>query len=199
MKNHADQTKEDLQRLRRKVAFDRFLARTFNNSEELRFLLKGGYSMELRFNMARATRDLDLTYLKRFKEHQKEDLPELIYQELRDISQNDMNDFFVFHIGEAEMDLENAPYGGARYPASSTIDGRLFVRFQIDVGLDIMANQIDKVKGVDWLDFCNIPSPVMLMISKEQQFAEKIHAYTLPRGNRINSRIKDLVDLQLFF
>jgi hypothetical protein len=34
------------------------------------------------------------------------------------------------------------------------------------------------------------------MIGREQQFAEKIHAYTLPR-NAANSRVKDLVDLAL--
>lgn len=35
------------------------------------------------------------------------------------------------------------------------------------------------------------------MISVEQQFAEKIHAYTLPRGNQPNSRVRDIVDFQL--
>ena len=34
------------------------------------------------------------------------------------------------------------------------------------------------------------------MIGREQQFAEKIHAYTLPR-NTPNSRVKDLVDMAL--
>ena len=34
------------------------------------------------------------------------------------------------------------------------------------------------------------------MIAREQQFAEKIHAYALPR-NAANSRVKDLVDLAL--
>jgi len=34
------------------------------------------------------------------------------------------------------------------------------------------------------------------MIAREQQFAEKIHAYTLPR-NTANSRVEDLVDLAL--
>ena len=32
------------------------------------------------------------------------------------------------------------------------------------------------------------------MITREQQFAEKTHAYTLPRSVA-NSRVKDLVDL----
>lgn len=34
-------------------------------------------------------------------------------------------------------------------------------------------------------------------ISKEQQFAEKLHAYTLPRTDRFNTRVKDLVDMLL--
>lgn len=32
---------------------------------------------------------------------------------------------------------------------------------------------------------------------REEQFAEKLHAYTLPREGRPNSRVKDLVDLIL--
>ncbi len=35
------------------------------------------------------------------------------------------------------------------------------------------------------------------MISIEQQFAKKLHAYTMPRHERINSRAKDLIDLVL--
>ena len=35
------------------------------------------------------------------------------------------------------------------------------------------------------------------MISAEQQFAEKLHAYTLPRGERVNTRTKDLIDMVL--
>ena len=48
----------------------------------------------------------------------------------------------------------------------------------------------------DWLGFAGIESSRILMIAREQQFAEKIHAYTLPR-NAANSRVKDLVDLAL--
>ena len=35
------------------------------------------------------------------------------------------------------------------------------------------------------------------MIPREQQFAEKLHAYTLPRGGAANSRVRDLVDMVL--
>ena len=48
----------------------------------------------------------------------------------------------------------------------------------------------------DWLGFAGIETSQVRMISREQQFAEKIHAYTLPR-NSANSRVKDLVDMAL--
>jgi nucleotidyltransferase AbiEii toxin of type IV toxin-antitoxin system len=35
------------------------------------------------------------------------------------------------------------------------------------------------------------------MIPREQQFAEKLHAYTLPRQSAVNSRVRDLVDMVL--
>jgi Nucleotidyl transferase AbiEii toxin, Type IV TA system len=35
------------------------------------------------------------------------------------------------------------------------------------------------------------------MIQREQQFVEKLHAYTLPRPSAPNSRVRDLVDMAL--
>lgn len=197
LQNRALITGQDLQRLRKKVAFDRFLARIFIDDETPSFLLKGGYAMELRFEKARATTDIDLTYLERFKNISREEITEEVFEVLRDVSQIVMEDYFIYQIGEAQLDLENAPYGGARYPISAFLDGRLFVRFQLDVGLDVMVNKIERIKAQDWLDFCNISAPMVCMITKEQQFAEKVHAYTLPREDRINTRVKDLVDLLL--
>jgi Nucleotidyl transferase AbiEii toxin, Type IV TA system len=42
-----------------------------------------------------------------------------------------------------------------------------------------------------------IASPSFYMIPREQQFAEKLHAYTLPRPGAVNSRVRDLVDMIL--
>jgi hypothetical protein len=55
--------KTDLQRLRRQVAFDRFLARIFLKGPKADYpwLFRSGYAMELRIQFARATKDLDLT------------------------------------------------------------------------------------------------------------------------------------------
>ncbi|MBX3719658.1 MAG: nucleotidyl transferase AbiEii/AbiGii toxin family protein [Parachlamydiales bacterium] len=195
LKNIATEKDENLQRLRRKVAFDRLLARLFS-SEEQSFFLKGGYAMELRLKTTRATKNIDLTSLKRLN-GENDLLSSTILEELRTLARQDLGDFFVYHIGEAQLDLDNAPYGGARYPVTALIDGKLFVRFQLDAGADAVVIQTETMRGVDWLSFCGIPSPVFSMISLEQQFAEKLHAYTLPRLGRPNTRVKDLVDMVL--
>ena len=93
LKKLAEISGQDLQRLRRKVAFDRLLARVFQGNRDPQFLLKGGYAMELRFDNARATRDIDLTYLERFKQISELGISEEVFQKLRDISQTDMKDF----------------------------------------------------------------------------------------------------------
>lgn len=62
---------------------------------------------------------------------------------------------------------------------------------------DICFEPFERIKGKDWLDFCGIPAPICLVISVEQQLAEKIHAYTLPREHGYNTRVKDLVDIAL--
>lgn len=47
------------------------------------------------------------------------------------------------------------------------------------------------------LSFAGISPAHAQALAREQQFAEKIHAYTLPRGERTNTRVKDLIDLLL--
>jgi hypothetical protein len=95
------------------------------------------------------------------------------------------------------MDLMAAPYCGARYPIEARMDERIFVRFHLDAGIgDVIMQPLETIVCRDWLGFAGIESSQVRMIAREQQFAEKIHAYTLPR-NPANSRLKDLVDLAL--
>lgn len=195
LKSISEKTNQDLQRLRRKVAFERLLARIFHQDAD-GFVLKGGYAMELRFSTARATKDIDLTCLHRTSI--SESLMEaVIVRELRELTKLDLEDYFTFEVGESRMDLDNAPYGGARYSVSSFVDRRLFVRFQLDVGADVIADEIEQVDGSNWLEYCGIKTPRMRMISIEQQLAEKLHAYSLPREEKLNSRVKDLIDMLL--
>lgn len=178
----------DFQRLCRRVAFDRFLAR-LGRLEQRDWILKGGYAMELRFEVARSTRDLDFTL-------RSGDADGVLIL-LQEAARLDVGDFFSFQIAEPIADVEAAPYGGARYPVEARMDGRMFVRFHVDAGIgDVILEPIDMVSAPDWLGFAAIVPPVIPTIALEQQFAEKAHAYSVPRPT-VNSRVRDLVDLYL--
>jgi len=185
----------DIQRLRRQVAFDRLLARLFADRDSI-WLLKGGYSMELRLRTARTTRDIDL--IARSLPGGATTVSDRLLRLLQDAAALDLGDYFVYAIGEVMMDIEAAPYGGARYPVDTRMDGRTFARFHLDVAAgDPVLAPLEQVQGRDWLGFAGIPALSVAMISKEQQFAEKLHAYTLPRSGSSNSRVRDLLDMLL--
>ncbi|NGX45523.1 MAG: hypothetical protein K940chlam2_00678 [Chlamydiae bacterium] len=57
LKHIAEERGIDLQRIRRQLAFDRFLSRVFLVSPD-QFCLKGGYAMELIFSNARTGQHL---------------------------------------------------------------------------------------------------------------------------------------------
>jgi hypothetical protein len=188
----------DLQRVRREVAFDRLLCRLFANPDAP-WLLKGGYAMELRIKAARTTRDIDLA-LKRLPRSEggwEENLGDVL-ELLRDAGGKNLEDFFDFVIGEPIEDLEAAPYGGSRFPVNARLAGRSFVKFQLDISTgDILREPYEILRGHVWLGFAGIAAGNFPAISSEEQFAEKLHAYTLPQHGRENSRVKDLVDLVL--
>ena len=192
----------DLQRLRRQVAFDRLLARLFNAAQPrpLPWVLKGGYAMELRIKAARTTKDIDLTMRSVFSSSEKQDDKKnlAVLEKLQEAAAFSGDDFFVYTIGEPISDLDAAPYGGARFPVEARVDGRVFVGFHLDVGIgDAVMEPLEVIEGRDWLGFAGIASPSLYMIPREQQFAEKLHAYTLPRQGAANTRVRDLVDMVL--
>jgi len=198
LKRLAEAESADIQRLRRQVAFDRLLARLLSDSDP-QWALKGGYALELRFASARATRDVDLTLAHpRTLPLPGSPVDERLLEELRQRATRNLADFFAFLIGQPTMDIEAAPYGGSRYPVAARMDGRTFVKFHVDIGIgDPLLEPTDELSGRDWLAFAGIPAPTFTCISKEQQFAEKLHAYTMPDRPRPNSRVKDLVDMVL--
>ena len=185
----------DPNRLRRQVSFDRLLARLFRE-DPAPWVLKGGYALELRFKAARSTVDIDLT-VQRVAASAGGDENQVVRQMLQSAAAVALGDWFEFTIGPPVMDLTAAPYGGARYPVEARMDERIFARFHLDAGVgDVVMRPLETIVCRDWLGFAGIESSRVLMIAREQQFAEKIHAYTLPR-NAANSRVKDLVDLAL--
>lgn len=99
----------DLQRLRRQVGFDRFLARLFKARQPrtLPWILKGGYAMELRIKSARTTKDIDLTWRggeSKGASGAKES--RVLLERLQGVVVLDIGDFFVYTVGEPISDLE---------------------------------------------------------------------------------------------
>src|SRR5260370_28674400 len=201
LQTRAQVERTDLQRLRRQVAFDRFLARLFPKGPKGMYpwILKGGYAMELRIRSARTTKDIDLTLhdgtsLAKDPDERRKQVRAM----LQDSAAIQLNDYFEFLVGEPREELDGAPEGGSRYPVDARMDGRGFARFHVDIGIgDEVMEPVEVVEGRDWLGFCGIAPPSFPIISREQQFAEKVQAYSSPRGDRVNTRTKDLIDMLL--
>ena len=196
LKNLSMTEEVDVNRLRRQVSFDRLLARLFRD-DAAPWVLKGGYALEIRFKSARSTIDIDLTVQRVTGAADDRDAVRAIREMLQARADVPFDDWFEFTIGAPTMDLLAAPYGGARYSIEARMDGRIFARFHLDAGVgDVILQPLEAVECHDWLSFAGIESPRVWVISREQQFAEKIHAYTLPRSSQ-NSRVKDLADMAL--
>jgi hypothetical protein len=195
LSNIVKKTGMDIMRLRRQVAFDRFLARIFH-TPVLGLITKGGYTLDLRLQRARTTKDIDFSFNGNL-EGAWNGKPEGLKQFFQDKVDAGLNDFFTFLIGDSTLDLENAPYGGHRFPIEARMGARRFVSFSIDIAAgDGWFEPHEKIDVHDWLGFAGIPAVSIPVISVEQQFAEKLHAYTQLR-ERENSRVKDLIDMVL--
>jgi hypothetical protein len=197
LKQVATQSGLQINSLRLKVVIERLLARLFAVKDPP-WLLKGGYAMELRYRpRARTTKDIDLS-VKSVASELAARL-EQVRDELQDAADRDLADYFVFQIAKAQQELQGAPEGGARFPVTALLAGRAFAKFHLDVAFgDPVLDTPEELVGQGFLDFAGVEPARVLAIPKAQQFAEKLHAYTLPWTDRPNTRTKDLVDLVLF-
>ena len=130
LKALSEREKTPLDTLRRRVAFDRMLARFFNDGNS-RWLLKGGYALEFRLhNKARTTKDIDFS-VSEMRGPTAEGILDILREEVR----KDCGDWFEFLIKVPMMELEQAVYGGWRYPVECRLDNRIFSKFHLDIGV----------------------------------------------------------------
>jgi hypothetical protein len=186
-------------RFRRQVAFERFLARLVAEPSP-RWLLKGGYALELRLgHRARSTKDLDIGVPSPPLELSGSPFRTALLRDmLADAADRNLGDWFEYSVGEAMLDLDAPPEGGARFPVRCLLDGRLFTQFHVDVALGgPLLGVPEQVETRDLLAFAGIPRTQIPVMLTEQHFAEKVHAYTYPWGDRTNTRVRDLVDMVL--
>jgi len=189
----------DLSRLRRLVAIDRLLARLFAMDGNAPWVVTGGIALEARFRLsARATKDLDLSVATLSANLPAEDAVEEILDLLREAAARDLGDSFAVRISELREKLGVPPDGGVRFGVDVSVGERLFDQFQLDVapGVPALGSAV-WFEAQSLLGFAGIAPARFAVIPAAQHFAEKLHAYTRPRGESENSRVRDLVDMAL--
>jgi predicted nucleotidyltransferase component of viral defense system len=191
LKNEAEATGMALMRLRKRVAFERFLAR-LATSELSGWVLKGAFALELRLGLrTRTTKDIDLG---------RADDEEAATEHLIAATSVDLGDFFDFEVRRTPALDAAAGFHAVRYTVRADLAGRPFEQFPVDVALSESSPiRAEPLFGANSLEFADVAALQLPVISLEQHVAEKLHAYTGTFGydERESTRVKDLVDLVL--
>lgn len=191
LKNEAEATGVALLRLRKRVAFERFLAR-LTTSESGGWVLKGAFALELRLGLrARTTKDIDLG---------RADDEEAATEHLEAATHVDLGDFFDFEVRRTPALDAATGFHAVRYTVRADLDGRRFEQFPVDVAFsETTPIQAEPLFGANSLEFAAVAALQLPVISLEQHVSEKLHAYTgaFGRDQRESTRVKDLVDLVL--
>jgi predicted nucleotidyltransferase component of viral defense system len=178
-----------ISRLRKRVVFERLLARLAAQAAG-EWVLKGGFALELRLHeLSRSTKDIDVDW-----SLDEEDATE----RLLDAADLEIGDMFEFRLTRADPD-EDLDGGGQRWRATALLDGREFERILIDV--TFAAEPIfepDTLMSFGLLAFAGLHRVQVRTLAIEQHLAEKVHAYTRTyAGDQPSSRVKDLVDIDI--
>jgi predicted nucleotidyltransferase component of viral defense system len=176
-----------LARLRKRVVFERLLARLHAVAPGA-WVLKGGFALELRLGaQARTTKDIDVDWA--IGEDEAIGL-------LLDAAAVTLDDRFEFAIERAQVD-DDLPGGGQRWTVAATLAGREFERVAIDIGFAAESVfEPEAIASSHLLDFADIAPVSIPTVAIEQHVAEKLHAYTRTyAADMPSSRVKDLVDI----
>jgi predicted nucleotidyltransferase component of viral defense system len=191
LKNEAEARGVALIRLRKQVAFERFLAR-LAASESSGWVLKGAFALELRMGLrTRTTKDIDLG---------RADDEEAATEHLNAATGVDLGDFFDFEVRRTPALDAATGFHAVRYTVRANLAGRRFEEFPVDIALSESSPiQAELLSAANSLEFADVAALQLPVISLEQHVAEKLHAYTgtFGQNERESTRVKDLVDLVL--
>jgi len=193
--NQARQTGTDLNRLRRRVVFERILLR-LTTSQPGMWVVKGGMAVELRLgDSARMTRDLDLNL--RIDADSATEAHERLTGA---VSTDPAGDGFLFGVSEpTALEPDQAGRPGWRFSVPADLAGRNFATVRVDVVArtdELISTEMLPLTSL--LSFAGFADFEVEATDIAQQFAEKIHALTRPWDDRDNTRVKDLADMVTF-
>ncbi len=167
LRQRLQKTGEPLERMRKRLVFERCMVRLQKKSDSP-WVVKGGFALD---EVAQKLReDMD--------------------------GEGDDGFVFVVSEGEEQLQIPGvqafrfsveARLAGRRFET---------IRVDVGVG-DPLVLPLAELKGSDLLSFAEIPSPRIRTTSLAQHLAEKVHALTRPFKESISSRVKDLADIVL--
>lgn len=141
------QTGEPLVRLRKRVVFERCMAR-LQREKNSPWVLKGGFALELRLGeRARATKDLDLGVDLGYFNTGEVSVTG-VARKLREDLTAPSTDHFAFLVPETgEQELTIPGVKSYRYTIEARLDGRRFETVRVDIGLGDPHSAIRRVEG----------------------------------------------------
>jgi len=194
LQNRSLDTGIGLDRLRRRVLFERIVAR-LQSAEPGRWVLKGGMALEVRLrDAARLTKDIDLGL--------RDDVAgaAALHERLVEALARDL-DGDGFELVPSLPIMLCADGGGHptwRAKVAGSLAGRQFGGIHLDISP--RAHELratDHLSLPNSLDFAGVPATVVEVVDVHRHAAEKYHAMVRDYGDRENSRVRDLVDLVL--
>lgn len=190
--NESNDSGISLDRLRRRVIFERVVSR-LEAADPGHWVLKGGMALEVRLHdEARLTKDIDLGL--RDTVDDGEELHERLVEAL---AADPFSDGFVITAEPVtQLAEDNAGQGTWRSRLEASLGGRPFGRVQLDVSP--RGHELEDTEFVplpNSLAFANINVPVIEIVDVHRHAAEKLHAMARDFGDRENTRVRDLVDI----
>jgi hypothetical protein len=181
-----------LARLRRRVVFERLVAR-LERTEPGRWVVKGGMAMEVRLHDdARLTREIDLGLRDAVADAEE------LHERIVDALMIDLDaDGFRFTAAEPmRLAVDSAGTPTWRIKVGVHLAGKPFDSVQLDISprqpeLDVA----DRIELPNLLAFAGVPAPVVEVVDVHRHAAEKFHAMLRDHGDRENRRTRDLLDV----
>lgn len=175
-------------RLRKRVVFERLLARLVRVTPE-RWALKGALALDFRQPVrARATMDADLMT--------EADIEQLT-ADLLAATRLDLDDHLIFRTRRIRDADSEQPEPTVRFHLTVEVAGQVFDEATLDVAVNTHADWKPERVRSHLLEFAGLPPVEIPVIPPEVHVAEKVHAYTRSYGatRQVSTRSKDLVDI----
>jgi hypothetical protein len=194
LQNRSKETGVPLDRLRRRVMFERLVAR-LERSEPGSWVLKGGMALEVRLgDQARLTKDVDLG----LRETSTDSAA--LQERLSKALEEDLDaDGFRFEVGIVKQRREDgAGQVSWHAPVKLSLAGREFGGIGVDISpRPYELTTTDRKTIPTALDFAGIEPVEMEVVDIHRHVAEKFHAMLRTYADGESSRVRDLVDLML--